>query len=130
MSHTFATYRAQEVSKPEFIYIIAEKTTKVAGGYTGYYKVGRTDNITERLENLQTANPRQLECLGWIQVDPSMKNLAEEAAHAAVRDHYRSDENGGKEWFFVLQHYQADFMQRVLRGVQAGVGAILGTSIQ
>jgi hypothetical protein len=116
--------------KCEFIYIIAEKTTKTGtGGYTGYYKVGQTDNLQERVKELQTANPHQLECIGWIQVDPSMKNIAEEAAHAAVRDQYRSDENGGREWFLVPQQYQAVFMQQVLRGVQANNVAILGINI-
>ena len=122
------TYRAQAA---EYIYIIAEKTTKLGtGGYTGYYKVGQTDNLKERLENLQMGNPHQLECLRWIQVDPSKKNLAEEAAHAAVRDQFRSNENGGKEWFLVHQQYQAAFIQQVLRGIQAKNVAILNTNIR
>lgn len=131
MSQTFATYGAQAFSKSEYIYIIAEKTTKLGtGGYTGYYKVGQTDNLQVRLEKLQTANPHQLECLGWIKVDPSKKNIAEEAAHAAVRDQYKSDQNGGKEWFLVPLQYQAVFMQQVLRGVQAKNVAILATNIR
>ena len=37
--------------KPEYIYTIAEKTTKLGtGGYTGYYKVGKTDNLQERVK--------------------------------------------------------------------------------
>ena len=52
MSQTFAAYGAPAFSKPEYIYIIAEKTTKVGtGGYTGYYKVGQTDDLQERIEN-------------------------------------------------------------------------------
>jgi hypothetical protein len=35
-----------------YIYIIAEKTS--AGGYTGYYKVGKTQNLDERISELQT----------------------------------------------------------------------------
>ena len=117
--------------KSEFIYIIAEKTTKLGmGGYTGYYKVGRTDNLQERVKELQTANPHQLECIGWIHVDPSKKNTAEEAAHAAVRDQYRSDENGGTEWFLVPLQYQAAFMQQIVRGVQAKYVGILDTNIR
>ena len=129
MSQTFAAYGARTVSKSEYIYIIAEKTTKMGtGGYTGYYKVGRTDNLDLRIEELQTANPHQLECIGWIQVDPSMKNIAEKAAHAAVRDQYKSDENGGREWFLVHQQYQAVFKQQILRGIQAQNVVILATN--
>ena len=144
MSQTFAAYGAQAFSKPEYIYIIAEKTTKVGtGGYTGYYKVGQTDNLQERIARLQTGNPHQLECVGWIKVNPSQKNAAEEAAHAAVRAQYRSDENGGKEWFRVPQQNQvpfmqqrlpqqsqAIFMQQVLRGVRAANVTVLGTNIR
>jgi hypothetical protein len=128
MSQTFADYN----KKPEYVYIIAEKTTKFnlgTGGYTGYYKVGQTDNLQERLEKLQTANPHQLECIGWIQVDPLMKIIAEKAGQAAVRDQYKSDENGGTEWFRAPLQYQAAFMQQVLRGVRANNVAILGTNI-
>ena len=126
MSQAFATYRTQA-----FIYIIAEKTTKVgSGGYTGYYKVGKTDDLQERIENLQTGNPHQLEYLGQIQVNPSQKKAAEEAAHAAVRAQYRSDENGGTEWFCVPLQSQAIFMRQVLRGVQTANVAILATNIR
>ena len=123
-------YAAQVLPKPEYIYIIAEKTTKVGtGGYTGYYKVGRTDNLQERLSTLQTGNPHQLECLRWIQVAKSNVDYAEKVAHAAVSKLYRSNENGGSEWYLVSLQYQANFIQQVLRGVQAKV-AILGTNIR
>ena len=118
-----------EMSQSEYIYIIAEKTTKVGtGGYTGYYKVGQTDDLQERIEKLQTGNPHQLEYIGQIKVNPSQKNAAEKAAHAAVRAQYGSDENGGTEWFHVPLQSQAVFMRQVLRGVQAKV-AVLATNI-
>ena len=116
--------------KPEYIYIIAEKTTKLGtGGYTGYYKVGRTDNLQERVKELQTANPHQLECSWYIKVDPSQKNTAEKAAHAAVRDQYRSDENGGTEWYRVPFQLQLNFITLVLRGVRVANVTILETNI-
>ena len=131
MSQTFANYRAPGVSKPEYIYIIAEKTIKLGtGGYTGYHKVGRTDNLQERVKELQTANPHKLECSWYMKVDPSQKNTAERAAHAAVSDQYRSDENGGKEWYRVPFQLQANFVQLVLRGVQAANVAVLETNIR
>ena len=131
MSQPLAKHHgAQAGPKSEYIYIIAETTNNNGmKGYTGYCKVGQTDNLQERLENLQTANPHELECIGWIQVDPSKKNIAEEGAHAAVRDQYKSDQNGGKEWFRVLPQYQAAFKQQVLRGIQANNVAIRKTNI-
>lgn len=98
----------------EFIYIIAEKTEKRTGnnnGYTGYYKVGRTDNVARRVEELQTGNPNQLECIKYYQV--SNASEAERAAHAAVNRDYRSNEKGGTEWYCAPLSYQSDFIQRV-----------------
>ena len=130
MSETFRDYqfRARAHSKEEYIYIIAEKTSKVgAGGYTGYYKVGRTDNLEKRLDALQTGNPRKLECVGFIQVESSQANTAEAAAHRAVRGQYQSDENGGTEWFKIRapQLNEASFKQEVLQGIQGAHVRIL-----
>ena len=131
MSETFRNYHhgVRAHSKPEYIYIIAEKTSKAGtGGYTGYYKVGRTDNLDERLENLQTGNPRKLECVGLIKVESSQQaGTAEAAAHRAVRGQYQSDENGGTEWFKipVPQLNEAAFKQEVLRGIQRASVRIL-----
>jgi hypothetical protein len=118
----FATHAGfQTVLKPEYIYMIAEKTTKLVdtGGCTGYYKVGRTDNLQERIKDLQTGNPHQLDYVWAIQVNPSQIKIAENAAHAAVRDQYPSYQNGGKEWYLVPLQNQAMFMQQVLDGIQA-----------
>ena len=39
-----------------YVYVIAEKTS--SGGYTGYYKVGKTQwNLDARIAELQTGNP-------------------------------------------------------------------------
>ena len=95
---------------PEFIYIIAEKTEKPTNnGYTDYYKVGRTDNVGRRLEELQTGNPNKLERLKSYPVNNASE--AEAAAHAAVKRRYRSDEKGGTEWYYASN--QGDFIQRI-----------------
>lgn len=121
---------SQTFVKPEYIYIIAEKTTKVGtGGYTGYFKVGRTDDLQERVKELQTANPHQLQCGWYIKVDPSQKNTAEKAAHAAAYVKYRSGENGGTEWYYVPFQVIQDFLQLILCGVKAANVEVLDTNI-
>ena len=50
--------------------------------------------------------------------------------HAAVRDQYQSDENGGTEWYRVPFQLQANFITLVLRGVQVANATILATNIR
>ena len=93
-------------------------------GYTGYYKVGKTDDLKERIKNLQTGNPNELQYIKYYEVmdmDTAGKN-----AHAAVmqvcefdalrripRQVYKSDEKGGTEWFKVHPLKEADFIRRI-----------------
>ena len=97
----------------EFIYIIAEKTegrTSRDNGYTGYYTIGRAYNVDKKLEELQSGNPRQLECIHSYSVTRgSRAEQAEQAAHAVAKRSYRSDEKGGKEWYY--SRSQFDFIQ-------------------
>lgn len=79
-----------------FIYVIAEKTS--SGVYTGYYKVGKTQNLDARIAELQTGNPHELEYVWKIAVDDM--DAVEQFAHDAFRRKYRSNENGGKEWYY------------------------------
>ena len=73
-----------------YVYIIAEKTS--AGRYTGYYKVGKTQDLDVRIAELQTGNPRKLEYMKQIRVGDM--DAAERSAHDAVRRDHRSD----KKW--------------------------------
>ena len=102
---------SRSTRSPEFIYIIAEKTAKTDSGYTGYYKVGRTDNVARRVEELQTGNPNRLECIKYYKVTNG--SAAEAAAHAAVNRAYPSDENGGTEWYRATFSRQADFIKKI-----------------
>ena len=82
--------------KPGYVYIIAEKTS--AGDFTGYYKVGKTQNLEARISELQTGNPHKLEYVEKIQVGDM--DAAEHSAHNAVRRRYKSNVSGGREWYY------------------------------
>ena len=96
-------------AKPKrgFIYVIAEKTS--SGVYTGYYKVGKTQNLDARIAELQTGNPHELEYV-WKMAFDDM-DAAEQSAHDAVRRKYRSNENGGKEWYYART--QSEFLLNI-----------------
>ena len=87
-----------------YIYVIAEKSQ---GYNTGFYKIGKTGNLKERLEDLQTGNARQL-CYNGIQKVTNM-SAAEYAAHMAVNQ-YRATDGGGREWYYVPQDNFQHFM--------------------
>ena len=62
-----------------YIYIISE----LSHGYnTGFYKIGRTGNLPERIKELQTGNARLLCHYSSVTVNNMV--AAERAAHAAV----------------------------------------------
>lgn len=105
-------------AKTEYIYVIAEKTTKVGtNGFTGYYKVGRTDNLRQRLSVLQTGNPHKIEY--WQHFKVANVDAAEQAAHRAVCEKYRSDEQGGSEWYSVPLGNKDDFIMRIQRSLKS-----------
>ena len=77
-------------------YIIAEKTWQ--NEYTGFYKIGKTkQDLSERLRNLQTGNPRKLEylvCAEVVDID-----AAEKAAHdAAIRHYFKIKWRRSTQW--------------------------------
>ena len=86
--------------RPGFIYVIAEKTS--AGDYTGYYKVGKSQNIDARISKLQIGNPHELVCVKTIPVEDM--DAAERSAHGAIY-RYRSGVTGGKEWYYASQQF-------------------------
>ena len=94
-----------------YVYVIAEKTS--AGGYTGYYKVGKTQNLDARIAELQTGNPHELEYVKKLQVQLGDMDAAERSAHDAVRRDHRSHENGGKEWYYASQARKRDFLLKI-----------------
>jgi hypothetical protein len=101
--------------RPGYIYIIAEKTST---GRTGYYKVGKTQNLDERIAELQTGNPHELvyeEKIPVVDMD-----AAEQSAHDAVRRDHRTHENGGKEWYSALSLFDFSFKikLRVMRFIR------------
>ena len=91
--------------RPGHVYVIAEKTS--AGGYTGYYKVGKTQNLEARISELQTGNPHKLEYVKQIYVGDM--DAAEQSAHDAVRRDHRTHENGGREWYFASSQFDLLF---------------------
>ena len=84
---------AQAAAERGHVYIIAEKDR--LNKYTGYYKIGKTtQDLSERLRELQTGNPRKLEYLTHAEV--SNIDAAERAAHAAATRHrFKINEGGG-----------------------------------
>ena len=78
-----------------YIYIISEKSH---GNDTRFYKIGRTVDVQDRIESLQTGNARFLQVYGTVTVNNMA--AAEYAAHDAVSQ-YRATDGGGKEWFYV-----------------------------
>jgi hypothetical protein len=84
-----------------YIYIISEQSH---GYNTGFYKIGRTGDLQERIEELQTGNAQLLCPYGSLTVNDMA--AAERAAHAAVSQ-YRATDGGGIEWFYVpLDNFQ------------------------
>ena len=94
-----------------YIYIISEQS---GGLDTGFYKIGRTGDLQERIENLQTGNARALSFCGKAEVYDMA--AAESAAHAAVSQ-YRAKDGGGTEWFYVPPDNFQDFEGRVRQAV-------------
>ena len=101
-------YRILQNRKPSYIYFIGEQSQ---GRDTGYYKIGKTEDLDERLENLQTGNPRKLYyCYKWPVTDAT---TAERIAHSAMAQ-FKTKEGGSQEWFFL----GAENVQRFLEFVQ------------
>ena len=98
---------AQAVAEHGHVYIIAEKDK--LDKYTGYYKIGKTkQDLSERLRELQTGNPRKLEY--FIHAEVSNIDAAERAAHAAAtRRRFKVNEGGGTEWYSAGLTHQLDF---------------------
>ena len=87
-----------------YVYVIAEKTS--AGGFTGYYKVGKTQNLEARITELQTGNPHKLEYVEKMPVDDM--DAAERSAHDIVRGNYKSNVSGGREWYYAPGRDQSE----------------------
>ena len=104
--YLMSTGGAQDGPERGHVYIIAEKTRK--NEYTGFYKIGKTkQDLSERLRNLQTGNPRKLEYLEFVEVVDI--NAAESRAHAAAtKRRFKSDEGGGTEWYIADPQYLLD----------------------
>ena len=95
--------------RPGYVYVIAEKTS--AGGYTGYYKVGKTQNLDARISELQTGNPHKLEYVKKLWVGDM--DAAEQSAHGIVHGDYKSNVTGGKEWYYAPGTAQFDFLLKI-----------------
>ena len=92
-----------------YVYIIQEGDGY--GGATSYYKVGSSDNLNKRLQDLQTGNPRPIGIVEHWQVHD--KTSAERAAHNAVAG-YASMLGGGREWYkFVPDNDWRDFRTKI-----------------
>ena len=90
-------------AKQGYIYVIAEKTS--SNGFTGYYKVGQTDDLDGRLSELQAENRNKIEY--WEHYKVTNMDTAEQAVHQAVRRKYGSDK---QEWYSVPLGHKDDFI--------------------
>lgn len=98
-------------SKPSYIYFIGEQSQ---GRDTGYYKIGKTKDLAERLENLQTGNPRKLYyCYKWPVTDAV---TAERIAHSAMAQ-YVTPDGGSHEWFFLGAENVRQFLEFVQKKI-------------
>lgn len=74
------------------VYFIKESSTN-------YIKIGKTENkLSERLADLQTANPRTLYFIGYIKIDNS-NNLNDLENKLHKKFEHLKNNNGGEEWF-------------------------------
>ena len=98
-------------SKPSYIYFIREQSQ---GRDTGYYNIGKTKDLDERLENLQTGNPRKLYYLyKWPVTDAA---TAEHLAHSAMAQ-YVTKQGGSHEWFFLKTENVQQFLEFVQKKI-------------
>ena len=81
---------------------------------TGFYKIRKTEqDLSERLRNLQTGNPRRLEYLVCVEVVDI--DAAERAAHHnAIRHHYKQ---GGTQRYCAGPRHQLDLKHYYLLAV-------------
>lgn len=86
--------------KPEMIYLIQERNADKTA--TGYYKVGKTNDMHRRLEDIQTGNPRSLKDLcKEIEVDKHQEKRVHQFLKKDRRIRFCHDtEGGGTEWFY------------------------------
>ena len=96
-----------KADKEGCVYAIKEVDSDVTGFIN--YKVGRTENLDERLKKLKTANPREL-----VRALPEVKvknmRVAEKTVHNALNS-YRCPQKGGTEWYKVPLDQEDRFLE-------------------
>ena len=104
-----------------YIYCIGEveSISLFNENYTNWLKVGKSGNVKERLENLQTANPRPLRMVYLWKISTNVSE-AEKAVHTQLANAKEFqvggiDGGGGKEWYQVSADTRARnlFLQRI-----------------
>ena len=98
-----------------YIYIIGEMDG--TGNYGIYFKVGKTENISEQISELQTGNPRHLQCrMHAVVFDMA---AAEKAAHDAVFT-YKPSVLGGSEWYYIVDetNFVTPFCAKIAAAIQ------------
>ena len=83
---------------------------------TGYYKIGSTTDPDQRIRNLRTGNPRNLNYICKIRV--SNKTKAEQAAKKELKEYHVEDNpDGGTEWYEVRKSELKSFERKFKRAV-------------
>ena len=113
------------MANKEFIYLIEEQCRSNPLEQftpTGYYKAGMTDNKKERMEHLQTGNPRRLVMI-FCTANKVAKSK-ERKVHDYLKErhgirHCKPTEDGGQEWYYTQRG--RDFIKT---SFENGVGVI------
>ena len=101
--------------KRKFVYIIKESTGEECTT-TGYYKVGRTENLKTRISDLRTANHNNLRYYYVVEVTNNIK--AEAEAHRKLEDFHIKNLYGGNEWYQVGQGQLYSFITMFDRAIE------------
>ena len=89
-----------------YFYILAEKDS--SGQYTGYYKVGTTNDLAATKLELQISNPKE-----EYEVKVPDMDAAERTAYDAVRRKYPSDPTRGSGWYNIIPRNRDDFLMMI-----------------
>lgn len=95
-----------------YIYVMGEALMRQPN--SNYYKVGRTEHLMERKNQLQRGNPRDVYCLRYAIVSDMVE--AERAAHEAVKQ-FRAGVEGGTEWHCVDQRSFQSFLDEIAKAI-------------
>ena len=86
------------------IYLFTEKTSQSKD--TGFYKIGKTTDWQQRLQDLQTGNPRKIGHVYHAEVS-DMDAAASAAYEATIA--YKSKEGGETGWYYADRQQVNDF---------------------